>query len=160
MSASAFRATYSDWRLVKTRRVVQVVMEVPLEDADKAYEILGGMPNPSEGQWFGIAALQSAVKAQPERKDGASTARAKLPWREKPVSSQVAIRVTEPSFKAFLQERYPDEWHETSDPEECIKLMLGVTRKRDIQFNHRALVLWKQVDDQYQVWGLKERVGA
>lgn len=54
---TAFRATYSDWKLVKTRAVVQVVMEVPLSDADAAYEVLGGMPVHGNERWFGIAAL-------------------------------------------------------------------------------------------------------
>jgi hypothetical protein len=44
-SPAAFRGTYADWKLVKTRAVVQIVFEVPLEDSDAAYEILGGMPN-------------------------------------------------------------------------------------------------------------------
>lgn len=104
--------------------------------------------------------VKQSAEAQPERKDSVSTARATSNWREKPVSSQVAIRVSQSSFALFLREEHPDEWHETTDAEECIKLILGVTRKRDIQHNHRALVLWKQIEDQYQVWSLKVQVGA
>ena len=62
----AFRGTYSDWRLVKTRGVVQVILEIPLADADMAYQILGGMPDASRERWFGIAPLSGALlKSQP-----------------------------------------------------------------------------------------------
>jgi hypothetical protein len=59
MTTLAFKATYSDWKLIKTRGVVQVVMEVPLSEADAAYQILGGMPDFSSERWFGIAPLKN-----------------------------------------------------------------------------------------------------
>src|SRR6185312_3523839 len=67
MSASAFKATYSDWKLVRTRQVIQIVFEVPLADADNAYEILGGMPNSSKERWFGIAAIREGIPAKSKR---------------------------------------------------------------------------------------------
>ncbi len=56
--AAAFQACYADWRLIKTRKVVQIILEVPTEDADLAYQVLGGMPNFAESKWVGVAALQ------------------------------------------------------------------------------------------------------
>ncbi len=55
--AAAFQATYSDWRLIKGRKVVQVVFEVPMEAANEAYQALGGMPNPAAEVWCAIARL-------------------------------------------------------------------------------------------------------
>jgi hypothetical protein len=57
MSAAAFRATYSDWRLIKGRKVVQIVFELPLELSGSAYDALGGMPNTAAEVWCGIARL-------------------------------------------------------------------------------------------------------
>lgn len=54
---AAFSATYSDWRIVKTRSAVQIVFEVPLEAAGHAYNVLGGMPNFGEPVYFAIARL-------------------------------------------------------------------------------------------------------
>jgi hypothetical protein len=54
---AAFSATYADWKLIKTRRCVQVVMEIPLERANEAYRVLGGMPSAGEETWFAIARL-------------------------------------------------------------------------------------------------------
>lgn len=56
-NAAAFVATYSDWRLIKGRKVVQVVFELPLEAANEAYAALGGMPNPAAESWFAICRL-------------------------------------------------------------------------------------------------------
>ena len=55
---AAFSATYSDWKVVKTRRVVQIVFEVPLEAAGHAYNVLGGMPRFEKEEWFAIARLK------------------------------------------------------------------------------------------------------
>jgi len=55
--AAIFRASYSDWKLIRTRKCVQLVFEVPLEESNKAYEALGGMPNSGEEAWVAIARL-------------------------------------------------------------------------------------------------------
>jgi hypothetical protein len=55
---AAFSATYSDWRVVKGRKVVQIILEVPLEAAGHAYNVLGGMPTFGAEQWFAVARLQ------------------------------------------------------------------------------------------------------
>jgi hypothetical protein len=87
-SPAAFRAGYADWKLVKTRAVVQIVFEVPLEDSDAAYEILGGMPNHANERWFGIAALTppatESVIDQP-------TAKTRERWSDCAPSKQAGI---------------------------------------------------------------------
>jgi hypothetical protein len=57
MTDAAFKAEYADWKLIRGRKVVQVVFEVPIELSDAAYDVLGGMPNPAVSSWFGIARL-------------------------------------------------------------------------------------------------------
>ena len=65
----AIRACYSEWRLIKTRSAVQLIFEVPLHDADAAYQVLGGMPQPGSEQWFAIAAITHHERAHPNRGD-------------------------------------------------------------------------------------------
>lgn len=62
MTASAFSASYSEWRLVKTRGVVQLIFEVPLHQSDAAYHALGGMPDAAQERWFAIARLNEDRK--------------------------------------------------------------------------------------------------
>jgi hypothetical protein len=155
---TAFRATYSDWKLVKTRQVVQVVFEIPIEDSDKAYEVLGGMPNFGTEQWFGIAAI-SAEAAQP-RQVSTSTPAGKRDWRELQPQQQAGIRCAEPTFAAFLKETKPDDWHESQDATECVRLICGVRSRVELGIDHRARVLWHTLDQEYQGWLAKERIGA
>lgn len=57
MTAAAFKANYSDWKPIKSRRVIQIVFEVPWERHDEAYQALGGMSDPAHERWFAIARL-------------------------------------------------------------------------------------------------------
>jgi len=169
----AFRATYADWKLIKTRGVVQVVMEVPLADADAAYGVLGGMPNPGQESWFGIAPISLPVQpeeasAAPPRQDSphapqpdGAGKRERMEWRELQPAAQAAIRANDPQFRAFLREEmvYPDV-----DTEESatisIRHICRIKSRSELSTDHRKRVLWHQLDQRYQAWLAKERVGA
>jgi hypothetical protein len=60
---AAFSASYSDWKVIKGRKVIQIIFEVPMEAAGHAYNVLGGMPNFGADEWFAIARLQKPEKA-------------------------------------------------------------------------------------------------
>lgn len=55
--SAAFGAEYVDFKVIKTRRAVQIVFEVPIESADHAIQCLGGMPDNDKSVWFGIAKM-------------------------------------------------------------------------------------------------------
>lgn len=55
---AAFSASYADLKVIKTRRVVQIIFEVPLEAAGHSLNVLGGMPDTESEAWFAIARLQ------------------------------------------------------------------------------------------------------
>lgn len=110
---AAFAATYSDWRVIKGRKVVQVVFELPLEKADEAYSVLGGMPNPAAEVWCGIARLQepgAAVSARdvaPNREDAADkvaspSSRPKRAWGDLSPAQQAGLLCGDPMFQQFL----------------------------------------------------------
>jgi hypothetical protein len=54
---AVFSGAYSDWKYVRTRSVVQVVFEVPVEAAGHALNVLGGMPDEGRSVYFAIARL-------------------------------------------------------------------------------------------------------
>jgi hypothetical protein len=147
---TAFKATYSDWKLVKTRQVVQIVFEVPLAEADAAYELLGGMPAPASERWFGIAAL--APKPEPRPVPDKPLAGAKRDWRDLPPSQQAGIRCEEPSFVSFLKEERSDDWHESQDAAECVRLICGITSRSELGTNQKARVIWAQLNSQFEAW--------
>lgn len=164
----AFRASYADWKLVKTRGVVQVVFEVPLHDSQAAYDVLGGMPQPSKEHWFAIAAIRNpeaipgASDPQPDPISQPRPDRAKRDFRDLPPSQQAALRCNEPIFQAFLKEEYPDEWHEAVDAADCVRMICNVSSRAflDQPANHTNRMIWHALDSQYQAWKAVERVGA
>lgn len=57
IDAGSFQATYADWKVIKTRKVIQIILEVPIEDEKRAYTALDGMPTSANEIWVGVARL-------------------------------------------------------------------------------------------------------
>lgn len=167
---TAFRATFSDMKLVKTRQVAQLIFEIPLSEFDEAYEVLGGMPNPAHERWFGIAAINltpaeketkaTPPSASPEAAASPETGKLRRDWKELQPAQQAGIRCSEPIFIAFLKETRPDDWHESQDAAACVRLICGVHSRVELGTNQRARIIWTQLDAGYGAWLAKERVGA
>ncbi len=64
MSNAAFQATYADFKLIKTRGVVSVSFELPVEQAQLALDVLGGMPIAASEVWCAIARLNPGADAK------------------------------------------------------------------------------------------------
>lgn len=55
---AAIKATFSEWRMVKTRKTMQLIFEVPLEQGEHVLHVLG-MPMPDTEKWCAIALLRA-----------------------------------------------------------------------------------------------------
>jgi len=53
-----FKAAYADFRLIKTRGVVSISFELPVEQAQAALDVLGGMPVAATEVWCAVARLK------------------------------------------------------------------------------------------------------
>lgn len=147
---AAFRATYSDWRLVKTRGVVQVIFEVPLADSDNAYEILGGMPQHGNERWFGIAAIRATTA---ESIIDAPDAKTKEQWKDCAPSKQAGIRCSEPLFWAYLREEHAANPCATSDDAASfVRAYCRVNSRAHFNANPAAKAVWQSLDNQFQAW--------
>ena len=51
MSDTGIEATFCDVRAIAGRKVMKLVMEVPIEMRNAVLERLGGYPDPSNPQW-------------------------------------------------------------------------------------------------------------
>jgi len=168
--ALAIRAAFADMKIVKTRQIVQLILELPLADFDAAYEVLGGLPNPANERWFAIAAIKEvmpnppskpSVDARPEPKqDTPARAKPRRDWRDLPPSQQAGIRCEEPAFREFLASERTYDWFEVGTAEpvaDCVRLICGVESRSELNTNQKARVIWHQLDDQYEAW---MRIGA
>jgi hypothetical protein len=149
---TAFSATYSDFKLVKTRKVVQIVLEVPVERANAVLDILGGMPDPSKESWVAVAPLHPDAPAlQPEALP--PPAGGKRDWRDIPPSQQAGMRCAEPVFVAFLKERFPEEWRASkNDAAELVRRICGVSSRSELNTTPSAKALWIELNDSFIAW--------
>jgi hypothetical protein len=56
---AAIDAEFVDFKLIKGRKVVVICLEIPLEKADRALAVLGGIPNPAESRYVAVARLET-----------------------------------------------------------------------------------------------------
>jgi hypothetical protein len=99
-------ATYSDIRIIKGRKVLVISVEVPLENFDKAMQVLGGAPMPDRETWVFLGRLDRAVArppAAPEPVIEPSPApRPKKAWPELPATQRAALLCDDHRFRAWL----------------------------------------------------------
>lgn len=125
----AFQGTYSDFRLVKGRKVAQIVVEVPIEAADHALEVLGGVPRPDAERHVAVARLQIPPGATGAAIGSAAADHPPPPERSAAPGGAYAKRAgilcNDPKFQA---------WMGTPDAEqtaERLRLQTGVHSRRD-----------------------------
>lgn len=131
MTLAAFKACFSDWRVIKTRAAVQLVFEIPIEQADLAYQALGGMPVAAREVWCGIARLnpesevmpseqpQSAVDTPPRQEAESVTsvpagAKERRKFEDMAPPQQAGMLCQEESFQRYLCENYLGLWQAIS----------------------------------------------
>ena len=100
----AIQATFSDFRVVKGRKVLQLIMEVPVEEGQQALEMLG-FPHPHEPQWVAIALIDKAVAetkpVDPLKSEASKHAYRAASERERAVK-RAAILCNDPIFQVWL----------------------------------------------------------
>ncbi len=148
---TAIRATYSDLKLVKTRKVLQLIFEVPIEEADNALRVLGGMPRADAETWVGIAPItEEAATRAPTPTDKPKRRMADLSRAQ-----QAGIHCGAPLFCQFLVEHH----NMLVDADETIKdAAVGWVRRqcrsqrRYFDTNPDAAELWDQLRAEYDAW--------
>src|SRR3954471_1246437 len=90
--AAVTQGTFADFRLIKGRKVAQLVFEVPIEQADQALAALGGLPQPATEAWVALARLETKAKVTSIKTDNTK------------LSLEAVMRCKEPAFQAFLRE--------------------------------------------------------
>lgn len=162
MTTAAIAATYVDFKNVKTRRVVQIVFEVPAHKAEEALKMLG-IPDAAQERWFAIAALKDQEvfsclpEAKPQPVSDKPQAGAKRSWNDLAPSQQAGIRCEQDAFLRFLEEERKQDLIEGGCVADTVRLICGVSSRSELNTNHKARVIWHQLNDQYEAW---MRIGA
>lgn len=86
-------ATYSGFKLVTSRSVVQIILEAPIERAQSITDILG-FPNPGEEKWVAVALLDMKKVEAPEEK----------PKRSQSPVQQAGMLCNQEGFQEWIKE--------------------------------------------------------
>lgn len=157
----AIRGTFCDFRPVKGRKVVQIVVEAPIEQADEVLAALGGFPQPDAERWVAIARLYDASARQeagdPRPNDTPEAGRS---WADLQPSQQAALRGNDVAFLNLIRSRAPDLPQGGPMAKEIasgIREICGVTSRADLNDNPRSRELWLQLDQEFLVWSGRAR---
>ena len=179
---TAFQATYSDWKLIRTRKVVQIVLEVPIEAADHAYKVLGGMPNPASEIWVGVARFKPGTEVMPRNDAGTtqksigsnettaasfsdrsrsvkppaaesdSQPRARKSFTSLPLPQQAALLCQDAVFRTFVR----NEWHQPCDSEsraaDALYRRYNIKSRSELKTNTFAAEKFSQDRDKFIAW--------
>lgn len=149
---AAFQATFSDWRLVKGRKVVQCVFEVPIEGAGLAYDVLGGMPDPSKSVWCAIARLNLGGADDVERETAPRPVPDKPPAGARKSPAQMAgILCGERLFRTFLTDIGLPAF-ETEAAAAVVREYCDVESRSEILPGTPAGDKWEQLLAKFEMW--------
>jgi hypothetical protein len=173
--AAVFQAVYTDWTLIKGRKVVRVGLEIPIEQADLAYQALGGMPNPAESAWVAVARLESGAASsigKPREAPPAAPGETHTTsppgrpyikdkteeWDFKPKSYAFeAVRYCrEIGFQRWLMVEWPDAWrmmNSATDEQRAREIVIWQCRvksRSELREGTEAGELWKELKLRYE----------
>jgi hypothetical protein len=132
---------FSDFRLIKGRKVCQIVIEVPIEQADQALSALGGLPQPATEAWVALARLETKAKVTPIKPDNTK------------LSFESVMRCKEPAFQAFLREN--EAFFNVRDEvtaADAVRRLCGVESRSGLNTDPLAARLWRGLDARFQAW--------
>lgn len=169
MTAAAFKGTYADFKLIKTRGVVSISFEIPLKDVDLALRALGGMPDAAKEQWFGIAALDmtklnAGVTVAPISPVEAAGLCGESPDRphsprkpvaaEKRLAQQAGICASDPVFQRFLMEDRQITGPTEDQAAEYVRAFCRVASRSEIIPGTEAAARWDRLHGKFLAWKL------
>lgn len=124
---AVLQATFTEIKMVKTRKAVQLVFEMPLENMAQAMEVLG-VPMPDKETWVAIARLNVEPAEKPRKRFEDMTRM----W-------QAGVLCNNWEFRTWFAKEHPTSWVDppisTTGPERCadaIRKHLGVKSRSEI----------------------------
>ena len=137
--AAVIRATYETYRHVPSRKVVQIVLEVPAEGQTELFKAIG-YPNPAESVWVAVALLR-----KPDE-DGPETPQIEAPRRTAKLSQIAGILCNEGAFRKFIRVETVDQ------AAEYIRAHCHVSSRSNIDGNLDATVAFNALRGEYDLW--------
>lgn len=158
--ATAIAATFSDYRTVKSRKVLQLIFEVPLEKSAEAFLVLG-FPMPDDSSWVGIAKLDPKLMTPGQPKGEASSEQSRAAYAMKGGAEKAVTRASllckEMKFQRWLERHCAakDIITEAEAGEEAtaelLRACIGVSSRNEIASDPAACQRFLAVETQYKL---------
>jgi hypothetical protein len=142
MTAAAISAAFADWRPVKSRSVLQLVLEVPIEQTERVMSALGA-PMPGKEKWVAVALLaDNPAKSAIADKADEGTRRAFSDLRP---SQQAGILCNDPAFQKWVGAE------NSTSAALALRHILGIKSRSELDINDAALgEAWRGTLRQFQ----------
>lgn len=153
---AAILATFSDVKLIKGRKVAQLIFEIPLEQAHSALNVLG-MPQTEVDVWCGIAKLKSKPQTQlstASTDGGAVRESADAPPSPKPnphIKRFMAL-ANDTGFWNFLRRKYGHVVKDAHDAEVLLKAMCEISSKTQLTDDSPATSYLRSLATEFNAW--------
>ncbi|MDP9196112.1 MAG: hypothetical protein M3O22_04995 [Pseudomonadota bacterium] len=160
---------FSDFKLIKTRSVCQLIIEVPLEQADKCLAAMGGVPLPGQERPVAVARLmdpedQNRSFSQDHENDLAPVQllgnSEQLPqkdepkqWKDLRPSQQAGILCSDLEFQKWIAGHAkwgpvitrPDNSYGEDHVTDLVRRKCGVRSRSELDLNVKASGTWEQI---------------
>ena len=156
---------YSDLKFIKTRSVAQVIVEIPIEQAD-AFLKMFGAPQPGKEIPVALARLvkEPSVKAretaQTHTRDNADPKadRPKRAFADLSLPEQAGIRSQDQSFQMFLMASgYAAA--DDHDAAEVVRRICNVKSRTELATDNIAAGKWLALNTSFEHWQTDQRYG-
>jgi hypothetical protein len=137
---AATQGTFADFRLIKGRKVCQIVIEVPIEQADQALAALGGLPQPATEAWVALARLETKTRVVPIKPDNTK------------LSLEAVMRCKEPLFWRFLTTQTVQPVENETDAACVVRVLCGVESRSGLNTDPKAATLWRVLSAEFLAW--------
>ena len=148
MEHAAIQGTFADLKSVKTRSVVQMVVEIPIEQAEQIVRAFG-FPQPGAEIAVAVARLDPE-KAKAALPPPETPAKPKKRFHELPLSQQAALRCRDTSFWRFLKIGKEHEHHEEGVAASAVRVACGVVSRSEILDGTSAGDKWAFLNMEYE----------
>lgn len=160
MKPAIISGSFADFKLIKSRKVAQFVVEVALERADEALASLGGLPNPATETPVVIARLNPAssngrtpaFEAENAGSTPAAGTRDRRRFSELPPAQQAALKCSDEAFRRFMKETGHAASMAMDDVVEAVREFCGVRSRADLNTNPAATERWRTLLREFNVW--------
>lgn len=153
MTANAVVAgTFADLKTVKSRSVVQMVIEIPIERGASVVEMFG-FPQPGEEVPVAVARLMPTAAEAPAKPPAEKPKPAGQKWDECKYAKQVSTACGDPEFREWLRERAGSVAVPQRDEAVAeVKRIIGIASRKELDADPEgpAVQRWNELHGEFK----------